>query len=71
MTYLETLVRDRQIRQNIESWQEKRTQLMYLANHYYQVKGDEFARELEALLKKYQDAPEINGKEILNNLTRI
>jgi len=71
MTYLETLVRDRQIRQNIESWQEKRTQLMYLANHYYQVKGEEFAKDLEALLKKYQNAPEIDGKEILKNLSRV
>lgn len=70
MDYVQQLKRENEIRQKIEKWSQKRKDLIYQVNDFYNTKGQKFVKDLERLLTKYENTPKYNATEIINQLTK-
>ena len=71
MDYLQKLQKETEIANRLESWRNRRKELMHNVSVFYNTKGESFANELEQLINNYQQSPNLSGEVVLTQLTKI
>jgi len=71
MDYLQKLQKETEIAKRLDSWRNRRKELMHNVSMFYNLKGESFAEELEHLIDKYKQSPNLSGGIVLSQLTKI
>ena len=68
MNYLETLQKESETSKRLDTWRNRRKELIHNVSLYYNQKGESFANELEQLITKYQSTPNLSNEIVLTQL---
>ncbi len=68
MDYLQKLQKESEIANRLDTWRNRRKELMHNVSVFYNQKGESFANELEQLITKYQSTPNLSNEIVLTQL---